>query len=60
MIQVAYGLIKYMAEKKGKKQKKKSNAKKGNFPVVIILVVLGVALAIGLYSYVFQIGRAHV
>ena len=43
-----------MAEKKGKKQKKKSNAKKGNFPVVIILVVLGVALAIGLYSYVFQ------
>lgn len=43
-----------MAEKKGKKQKKKSNAKKGNFPVVVILVVLGIALAIGLYSYVFQ------
>lgn len=43
-----------MAERKGKKRKKIVTSKKGKFPFIIILVVLGIALAIGIYGYVFQ------
>jgi lysozyme len=43
-----------MSEQKGKKHKKIGATKKSRFPVVIILIVLGIALAIGFYSYVFQ------
>lgn len=43
-----------MAERKGKKRKKIGTSKKGKFPFIIILVVLGIALAIGIYGYVFQ------
>ena len=42
-----------MAARKGKKKKKINTAKKYKVSI-IVLVVLGVALAIGLYSYVFQ------
>ena len=43
-----------MTERKGKKRKNIGTSKKAKFPFIIILVVLGIALAIGLYGYVFQ------